>query len=196
MAKALAEQSHPLSIFWLKKNGYLIPKQFGGGVRSGILSLVLGTESTISFILATNMQEIAGMEDYIKLKYTQTDRLTGEKEDMDFKVSLTTTPCNYGGVRYWFLCPLCGNQIGVIYSVGKYFGCRKCGNIAYLDQMEGGKFRTGSVSIPDLERAEKELKRAYYNGKPTRKYRRVIRLNEKLKNSFAKLVSYNFHNMV
>lgn len=187
MAKALAEQSYPISIFWLKKNYYLIPKQFGGGVRSGAISWVFGTrKSTIKFLLATNMQEVAGMGDYIRLHYTPTYQL--KEGEIDFKVSLTTTPCNYGGVRYWFVCPLCGNQVGVIYSVGKYFGCRKCGNIAYMAQMEGGKYRFGSVSIPDIEQARKEVKRLYYNGRKTRKYLRVIRLSEKLNNTLAEFV--------
>jgi len=45
--------------------------------------------------------------------------------------------------------------------------------------MRGGKYRWNGVSIPDIERAEKEVKRYYYNGKPTRKYKRLIKLNEK-----------------
>lgn len=104
---------------------------------------------------------------------------------MDFKIPLTTTPCKYGGVRYWFICPLskngqyCGRRVGVIYSIGKWFGCRHCGEIAYSKQMEGGKYRWNGVSIPDLEKAEKEIKRYYYNGKPTRKYKRYMRLNDK-----------------
>ncbi len=50
--------------------------------------------------------------------------------------------------------------------------------------MEGGKFRWNGVSIPDIEKAEKEVKRLYYNGKPTRKYRRVLRLNQRFEDSF------------
>ena len=116
---------------------------------------------------------------------------------MNYEIQLETTPCGYGGKRYWFICPLtsngtyCGRRVGVLYCLSKWFGCRHCGDIAYAKQMEGGKFRWIGVSIPDIERAEKEVKRYYYKGKPTRKYRRVIRLNEKFENGllmmYAKL---------
>ena len=58
---------------------------------------------------------------YVKFNYTVTDRNTGEKTDYDYKVQLTTTPCNLGGVRYWFICPLskngvyCGRRVAKLY---------------------------------------------------------------------------------
>lgn len=45
-------------------------------------------------------------EKYARFYYTVTDRSSGEETDYDYKVNLTTTPCNFGGVRYWFICPL------------------------------------------------------------------------------------------
>jgi len=188
MSKAVAEQSNALSIFWLKKNYCLIPKQFGGGRNSGTITWTHGwseNKSSIGYTIFTNMQDSTGDQDHIRLNYTHTNHWTGEKSDMDLYIPLATTPCNYGGVRYWFICPLskngqyCGRRVGVIYSISKWFGCRYCGEIAYAKQMEGGKFRWNGVSIPDIERAEKEVKRYYYNSKPTRKYRRLIGLNEK-----------------
>ena len=184
MSKAIAEQSNSLSIFWLKKNGYL-----EGGWRSGGIKWtygVSGNESNISFFVFLHGEA----SDCIKLKYTHTDRWSEKKSEMFFEVPFTSTSCNYSGKRYWFICPLtkngqyCGRRVGVLYSIGKWFGCRHCGNIAYAKQMEGGKFRWNGVSVPDIERAEKEVKRYYYNGKPTRKYRRVMRLNEKFENGF------------
>ena len=105
---------------------------------------------------------------------------------MNYKISLTTTKCNYGGVRYWFICCLtkngvyCGRRIGILYSVGKYFGCRYCADVAYRAQFEGGRFRLGSVTEPDVEKAYSEIKRFHYKGKPTRKYKRYQRLREKM----------------
>ena len=55
--------------------------------------------------------------------------------------------------------------------------------------MRGGKYRWNGVSIPDIERAEKEVKRYYYNGKPTRKYRRLIRLNEKFNSGLIMMMA-------
>lgn len=193
MSKATAESSNAISIFWLKKHHCLIPKQFGGGRNSGTITWTHGwseNKSSIGYSISTNMRDTSGDEDHIRLNYTHTDHWSGEKSEMDFKIPLTTTPCNYGGVRYWFICPLykngqyCGRRVGVIYSIGKWFGCRHCGEIAYNAQMSGGKYRGSSVCLPDIEKAEEEVKRYYYNGRPTRKYRRVIRLNEKLNQSF------------
>ena len=181
MAKQEAERSNGLSVYFLKKHGYL-----DGGWRYGGIKWTYGmsgNESSIGFTVNINGNEC----DNIKLQYTHTNRQTDEKENMNFKIELTTTPCNYGGVRYWFICPLskngkyCGQRVGVLFSIGKWFGCRHCREIAYAKQMEGGKFRWNGVSIPDIEKAEKEVKRYYYRGKPTRKYRRVMRLNEKFK---------------
>jgi len=194
MSKAIAEQTNRLSVFFLKKHGYL-PQ--GQSWRYGSIKWSLGDwENNMSFNVKTSGDEYETKEtSYIQLLYTVTVRHTGEKTDMDYKIPLVTTPCNYGGKRYWFICELskngcyCGRRVGVIYSVDKYFGCRHCAEIAYAKQMEGGKFRWNGVSIPDIERAEKEVKRYYYNGKPTRKYRRVMRLNEKFESSFIMMAA-------
>lgn len=196
MAKQQAEWSNSLSIFWLKKHGYL-DKDFS--YRSGGIKWTYslsGNESSIGFsVVRENWgtpQEITRME----LQYAHTSRWTDEKESMDYRIELAATPCNFGGKRYWFICPLskngkyCGRRVGVLFSIGKWFGCRHCGEIAYAAQMRGGKYRDSSVCLPDIERAEKEVKRHYYNGKPTRKYRRVIRLNEKLDQSFILMAAH------
>ena len=190
MAKQEAEWSNSLRIFWLKKHGYL-----DGGWRYGGIKWTYGlggNESSIGFTVTTNRDE----NDNIRLRYTHTSQWTGEKEDMDYRVELATTPCNYGGKRYWFICPLtkngkyCGRRVGVLFSIGKWFGCRYCGDIAYAAQMKGGKYRGCSVTLPDIERAENEVKRYYYKGKPTRRYRRVIRMNEKLNQDFIMMAAH------
>ena len=188
MSKSIAEQSNRLSIFWLNKHGYL---PAGGGWRYGGIKWTYGMsgdESSIGFTVTTNGDD----GDSIRLQYTHTSQWTGEKESMDYRVELATTPCNYGGKRYWFICPLskngqyCGRRVGVLFSIGKWFGCRHCGEIAYQAQFEGGKFRVGSVCEPDVDRAWDEIKRQYYNGKPTRRYKHYLRLREKIDNSWIK----------
>ena len=190
MSKSIAEHSNSFSIFWLKKHDYL-NKDYSS--RYGGITLTYGlseNKSSISFRVNRDDWGTSYERVYINLIYTHTNHGTGEKSDMDYKVEMTTTPCRYGGVRYWFTCPLtkngvyCGRRVGVLYSIGKWFGCRYCGEIAYEAQMSGGKYRWNGVSIPDIEKAEGEVKRYYYRGKPTRKHRRLIRLNEKFENSF------------
>lgn len=196
MSKAIAEQLNALSIFWLKKYGYLC-KDYSQ--QSGGITWTYGysdNKSSISFAVSRENWGTAEEGAYIQLRYTHTDYWTNKKEDMDYKVELTTTPCGYGGKRYWFICPLykngryCGRRVGVLFSIGKWFGCRHCGEIAYSKQMEGGKFRWNGTSIPDIEKAEQEVKRYYYNGKPTRKYKRLIRLNEKFWRGFIIMATH------
>ncbi len=191
MSKPIAEQTNSLSIFWLKKYGYLPQKD---GVRCGGIKWrygLSGAESSISFIVTTNLHNTLSRKQGVQLKYTHTDRWTGETREMNYRVPLTTTPCNYGGVRYWFRCPLskndvhCGRRVGVLYSVSKYFGCRHCADVAYQTQMYGGKFRPSSVTEPDIRRLEEDIKTYYYNGKPTRKYGRLMEMRRKLDRDMA-----------
>jgi len=142
-------------------------------------------KNNISFWIST-------YDNYIELIYTVTVNWSGEKSDMRYKIPLTTTLCNYGGHRYWFICPLykngqfCGRRVGVIYSVDKWFGCRYCADIAYQAQFEGGIFRTGSVTEPEVEKAYNKIKRFYYAGRPTRQYRRYLILRQKMDNSWIR----------
>ena len=190
MAKSVAEQSNSLSVFFLKKLGYF-PK--GGGIKSGTVTWTWGMSGNKSSIGIFVSVGTGKDPNYIRLNYTQTNRWTGEKSEMDYKVELTTTPCNYGGVRYWFVCHLikngcyCGRRVGVLYIVDKWFGCRHCADVAYQAQFEGGKFRTGSLSEPDVEKAYGEIKRKYYNGKPTRRYKRYLKLQEKMDNAWVRV---------
>ncbi len=191
MSKTIAEQSHALSIFWLQKNGYLDQNycHYQGSIwwNRGETN----RESSIGFEIMIDNAEKADEKNYIGLNYTHTSRESGEKENLDYKIKLVTTLCNYGGKRYWFICPLskngqyCGRRVGVLFLIGKYYGCRHCGEIAYNSQMQTERYK-GFVSIPDIEKAEKEVKRYYYNGKPTRKYKKVIELNNKFENGFIK----------
>lgn len=192
MTKATAEWSSRFSIFWLKKHGYL---NKDGNYNSGSIRWTYGSDekgASIGFRVIRDNFGTPQEKTYVELYYTHTSNWDGEKSDMDYRVELTTTPCKYGGKRYWFICPLskngqyCGRRVGVLFSIGKWFGCRHCGEIAYASQMQGGSYK-GFVSIPDIERAEKEVKRYYYRGKPTRKYRRVIRLNEKFETGFISM---------
>lgn len=189
MSKLIAEHSRALSIFYLKKSGFLNKESDGQSYVMTWSRRDGENKSSISFSAHKNNQDNHAKLVCIKLQYTHTDYWTGEKSDMNFKVLLTTTPCNYGGVRYWFICPLtkndqyCGRRVGVLYSIGKWFGCRHCGNIAYNSQRQSERYK-GFVSIPDIERAEEKVKRYYYNGKPTRKYRQVLKLNKKFERGF------------
>jgi hypothetical protein len=54
-------------------------------------------------------------------------------------VQITTTDCNFGGIRRWFRCSLirggypCKRRVRVLYSTPRerLFGCRRCHNLTY-----------------------------------------------------------------
>ena len=46
------------------------------------------------------------------------------------KIPLCTTPCFFGGWRYWFECS-CRRRVGILYLLNRRFYCRACGNLAY-----------------------------------------------------------------
>ena len=72
---------------------------------------------------------------WIRLHYTRVQ----DKDEVAFRVRLTTTPLPWGGVRWWFVCPLtvngrsCGRRCGNLYLPpgGRYFGCRVCYDLTY-----------------------------------------------------------------
>ena len=63
-------------------------------------------------------------------------------------ISLTTTPCHYGGVRHWFLCPavvdgvLCENRVGMLYLPpgAQVFACRHCYGLTYESCQQSHKY--------------------------------------------------------
>ena len=48
-------------------------------------------------------------------------------------IELTTTDCNYGGYRYWFVCPECRLRIGTLYKkpLEGLWLCRHCHELGY-----------------------------------------------------------------
>ncbi len=51
----------------------------------------------------------------------------------DYLVRVVTTPCHFGGQRYWWLCPQCGRRCRILYSRG-LFVCRSCSGAYYETQ--------------------------------------------------------------
>lgn len=181
-AKTTVEQATQLSIFKLKEFDLL------HGFASTTLTWtrrLSGHKSSIGILVDT--------EDlYAKVNYTITDRSTGEKRDYDYRINLTTTPCYFGGVRYWFICPLsvngvyCGRRTGSLYlASGNYFGCRHCYDLSYESRNESRLGRIGQLGYflkaeRQMEKLNSQVKRNFYAGKPTKKFRRLIMMQNRL----------------
>ena len=71
-----------------------------------------------------------------------------EGEDVDYKVSLVTTRPHFGGLRWWFICPLvvddtpCRRRVGKLYLPpgGVYYGCRHCYDLTYESCQESHRW--------------------------------------------------------
>ncbi len=168
-----------IQTWWLKKNGYFDGTWRWGGIKW--TNSWAGTETSIGITV-----DISEIEKYLRIHYTQTEQ-DGSKNDFDYKVQLTTTSCNYGGNRYWFICPLtvngnyCGRRVGTLYKAGDYFGCRHCHNLTYESRNLSGLLKIiGTVtSVPELEELKKNVRCEYYKGKMTRRYRNYLKKDQK-----------------
>ncbi len=182
-AKTTVEDATQLNIFKLKEFGLL-----RGYCVSTLtwMRRLSGHKSSIGIFVDTENL-------YAKVNYTITDRNSGEKTDYDYKISLTTIPCNFGSVRYWFLCPLstngvyCGRRVGTLYLApgGKYFGCRHCYKLSYESRNESRLGRFGQLGYllkaeRQMEELSSQIKRNFYDGKPTKKYRRLLRMQNRI----------------
>ncbi len=184
MSKTEADNIKKIETHFLKKQGYFSSWQFGTITWTNRYS---GHQSSVSIEVSPH-----GDEKYLRINYTQTNRDTDEKKDFDYKIPLTTTPCRYGGERYWFICPMyksgryCGRRVGTLYKDGDLFACRHCYELTYESRkLSGREKRFGRiVSIPELDAMREKVTRTHYRGRPTKKYVRYLNLEERFETSF------------
>jgi hypothetical protein len=120
-----------------------------------------------------------GEDRSIQLGYSKIDP-DGSRESFEYRIALTTTPCFFGGERFWFSCPFqrngsqCERRVGVLYMGERYFGCRKCLNLAYESQQE-----THTEFFKTLREAFVKplpiLRIKYWKGRVTKKYSRLLK---------------------
>jgi hypothetical protein len=70
------------------------------------------------------------------LDYKSKGPMETEWKSIHERISLTFTPCTYGGERPWFVCPSCWSRRAVLYLVGDCFRCRSCHDLAYSSTRE------------------------------------------------------------
>lgn len=69
---------------------------------------------------------------------------TADGTAKDYRVQLEATPCHYGGLRWWWICPASGLRAGKLYlpSGATMFAARKAYRLGYQSQREGAMDRT------------------------------------------------------
>lgn len=175
------EDTKKISASFLKKFNYFC------GYNSGTITWTttnFGEEHKSSVGVAVTVNDTVYQ---LRIHYTQTERDTGEKKDFDYNIPLTSTPCRYGGKRWWFICPwyknnvYCGRRVGTLYKNGDYFACRHCYNLTYHSRNINRKWKFGVLmSVYDIDEniqeVYKKMKKKTYRGKPTRLHRKLLKL--------------------
>lgn len=120
-------------------------------VRDGLFPSRGWTTGTLEWTYTRTKEHYAGIgyeintgnpdDMWMRVRYTTT--ICGEKHDMDYKISITTTKPHYGGRRFWFICPRTGARAAVLYCPpgSRWFASRKAYSLKYLSQSEGTDHR-------------------------------------------------------
>ncbi len=82
---------------------------------------------------------------WVRLRYA----VPSLDEALDYRVHLQTTTPHFGGIRWWFTCPLttrgrpCRRRCEKLYVPpgGKYYGCRECYDLSYASRREDRAYR-------------------------------------------------------
>ncbi len=125
--KRTAESCLVIDTADLQRRGWLAP-----GTRSEALTWPAALPRRVACEVGCEV-EVAEAGGSIRLQY----EATASGERLDHPVPLVTTPCQLGGRRWWFVCPLsrgdaaCGRRVRKVYLAGQYLGCRYCHDLTY-----------------------------------------------------------------
>ena len=73
-------------------------------------------------------------EAYLRVHYTLTD----SGKAMDYNIPLIATKAHFGGVRFWFKCPVTGRRASKLFlpSGATFFACRQAYRLKYASQSQ------------------------------------------------------------
>lgn len=124
--RSTVEDSKVLDVFFLNTQGYF------SGRRSGPVTWKLRENVTGRVDVTVTVGEREGT---MALSYSVGYRGSNQRTDFDILVPLVKTGCNYGGGRWWFLCPTltCRKRVAKLYlpPSSERFACRSCHQLTY-----------------------------------------------------------------
>lgn len=99
------------------------------------------------FSVSYEVNTLDSTASYLRLYYTWIWTSTQKQESADYRVRLVTTRPQFGGLRWWFICPRvvngrpCGRRVGKLYlpPEARHFGCRHCHKLTYRSAQEHDK---------------------------------------------------------
>lgn len=138
--KTVVENCRRLDVNQLMREGALRAGTHSSGAWNWSDARTGEQKSSIGYEFWT----LDGTAPWLRLFYTFTET----QDRLDYRVGLTTTRLRFGGVRWWFICPLvvngrpCGRRVAKLYLPphGRYFGCRHCHDLTYTSCQESHKF--------------------------------------------------------
>ena len=181
LPKQIANYLFRIETRFFQQNGYF------GKYRCGSVMLRRG-----NYQLRVDVEALfeEGVEPKLCLSYW-TDQHTPNAKRHILEVPITTTPCNLGGTRYWFLCPLCAKKAWVLYLHKDFFGCIDCHKLTYETQKLSGIWKIGGkvVSFSEVDRLKQNIKRKAYAGKATKAYMKYVMAKVKSTHGFMAMAS-------
>jgi len=168
------EEHKKLSCHFLREHDYFQK----GSKRSGrIIWSFNGTECG-KILIETDMRSL-----HPTIRFTYMIRSSPQDPwvEMDYTTNLLGVPCNFGGTRWYFQCHLCMGRVAKLYDYRNYFCCRTCAGLSYNSCNENKRYRGGIWKfLTTMWGADdyyiNNVKRRYYRGKPTRKYKRYLEM--------------------
>ena len=73
---------------------------------------------------------------FVNLDYSIDGKPCGQR------IALDTSGCTYGGTRPWFVCPVRGERVALLFLRAGRFACRHCQRITYASQSDDALGRT------------------------------------------------------
>jgi hypothetical protein len=161
-----------ISITKIKEWGYLNHNQ----CKTGTLTWSRNSNKTACIDIKVNTYE----DCYIELEYKFRD------EPVNYKVSLVKIPSNLGkGDIWYFVCPNTGKYCRKLFLIGKYFLHRKSAKGFYYEKQTYSKRNRNLYRkykyLTANDKISKPYFKAFYNGKPTKRYLKLMNLVNQLR---------------
>lgn len=132
------------------------------------------------------------------VQYTTTNSTTDDDpKACDYWISIISTPCNYDGVRFWFICPGWKNGIACrrrcrksyLSPRGHVFASRVCHELTYESRRKSGSLFYELIERPMNihDKALAELKRSRASDRQERNFQRMEWADRVLKYGFLRL---------
>ncbi|WP_436882836.1 HGGxSTG domain-containing protein [Enterobacter asburiae] len=90
--------------------------------------------ATLAEISASEAGSVLSAVSGVALHFTGESLTAALTDAHSVTVPLTTTTPKYGGVRWWYVCPVCETRKAALYVSGTALICRQCAGLHYESQ--------------------------------------------------------------